>query len=93
MRGYLSARSRGRVAANRGTNGFRPAMAPLISSTLDNVHDGEKLMLWGGQSIVFGRLEEISRYEVSSPMEAESCLMASVPCLAADSSSSIEMPL
>lgn len=64
VRGYLSARSRGRVAANRGTNGFRPAMAPLISSTLDNVHDGEKLMLWGGQSIVFGRLEEISRYEV-----------------------------
>ena len=60
--------------------GFRPALVPLPSDTLwpsskamwwlsekvmwDDAHLDEKLMLWGGQNIIFGRLEELTDYEV-----------------------------
>ena len=60
--------------------GFRPALVPLPSDTLwpsskamwwlsekvmwDGAHLDEKLMLWGGQNIIFGRLEELTDYEV-----------------------------
>ena len=60
--------------------GFRPALVPLASDTLwpsskamwwlsekvmwDDAHLDEKLMLWGGQNIIFGRLEELTDYEV-----------------------------
>lgn len=46
------------------TVGFRPALVPLLSDTLGNTRSGEKLMLWGSQNIVFGRLEELTDYEV-----------------------------
>ena len=60
--------------------GFRPALVPLPSDTLwpsskamwwlsekvmwDDAHLDEKLMHWGGQNIIFGRLEELTDYEV-----------------------------
>lgn len=44
--------------------GFRPALVPLNTKHLDEVRIGEQLRLWGGQSIVSGRLEEISDYEM-----------------------------
>lgn len=65
-RGGLSARFWGwYIAYRRDANlGFRPALVPLLSDTLGNTRSGEKLMLWGSQNIVFGRLEELTDYEV-----------------------------
>ena len=65
-RGYRSARywnwsdSSYRIA----NLGFRPALVPLLSDTLSDTRNGETLMLWDSQNIAFGRLEELTDYEV-----------------------------
>lgn len=66
IRGYISARSCyfNSSSTRNVTVGFRPALVPLLSDTLGNTRSGEKLMLWGSQNIVFGRLEELTDYEV-----------------------------
>lgn len=66
IRGYISARSCyfNSSSTRNVTVGFRPALVPLLSDPLGNTRSGEKLMLWGSQNIVFGRLEELTDYEV-----------------------------
>lgn len=44
--------------------GFRPVLVPLPFDHLDDVRTGETLMLWGGQNIVFGHMEQITNYDV-----------------------------
>lgn len=65
-RGYNSARYWGsRSSGYRNASlGFRPALVPLNTKHQDEIRIGEQLRLWGGQSIVSGRLEEISDYEM-----------------------------
>lgn len=66
IRGYDSARFWGsRSSGYRNASlGFRPALVPLNTKHQDEIRIGEQLRLWGGQSIVSGRLEEISDYEM-----------------------------
>lgn len=65
-RGYRSARrwSWGNASHRSPYLGFRPALVPLFSDTLGDTCNGEKLMLWSNQNIVFGHLEELTDYEV-----------------------------
>ena len=65
IRGYISARFCGHDSSSGRKNvGFRPALVPLLTNTIGDTCRGEKLMLWGGQNIAFGRLEELTDYEV-----------------------------
>ena len=43
--------------------GFRPALVPLDTEQLGPTMLGRQLMLWGGQSIVSGRLEQMTDYD------------------------------
>lgn len=65
-RGYRSARNwYCNYTSYRHANlGFRPALVPLLSDTLGDTRSGETLMLWDSQNIAFGRLEELTDYEV-----------------------------
>lgn len=65
VRGRLSARNwNGSHAKNRGALGFRPVLLPLHTDRLGDVMAGNTVVLWGGQNIVFGQLEQITDYEV-----------------------------
>lgn len=44
--------------------GFRPALVPLVTEDISPTLLGHRVMLWGGQSIVFGRMEDVSAYDV-----------------------------
>lgn len=44
--------------------GYRPVLVPLPTGNLDDIHPGEQMMLWSGQNIVFGSLEELTDYDI-----------------------------
>ena len=43
--------------------GFRPILIPLATKQLTQPLLGQQLLLWGGQSIVSGRLEQVTDYD------------------------------
>ena len=65
VRGYRSARLYNwNISSGRGASfGFRPALVPLDTEQLGPTLLGQQLMLWGGQSIVSGRLEQVTDYD------------------------------
>lgn len=65
LRGYTSARNYDNYSsANRCVHyGFRPAIVPRCIGRLNQVHAGQQLMLWEGENIVHGRLDELTEYD------------------------------
>lgn len=65
-RGYYSARNLGWPSSGYRfvSLGFRPVLVPLVTEDISPTLLGQRVMLWGGQSIVFGRMEDVSAYDV-----------------------------
>ena len=65
-RGYYSPRNLGWPSSGYRfvSLGFRPVLVPLVTEDISPTLLGQRVMLWGGQSIVFGRMEDVSAYDV-----------------------------
>lgn len=66
LRGYYSARFFDLFTASIRLMrlGFRPALAPLPTEQFAPALLGQRLMLWGGQNIADGCLEQVTDYDV-----------------------------
>lgn len=65
-RGYLSSRRWHWHSAftRREYTGFRPILLPLATEQFNSPSAGKRLMTWGDQNIVYGRLEQVTDYDI-----------------------------
>ena len=81
IRGYTSARHyRWSPSSTRNAYcGFRPVLVPLNTKQFTPALLGQRVMIWGGQNIVNGYLEQVTDYDVllsnwhGSVLESQSC--------------------
>lgn len=81
IRGYTSARHWGwsDSSSRHALVGFRPVLVPLNTKQFTPALLGQRVMIWGGQNIVNGYLEQVTDYDVllsnwhGSVLESQSC--------------------
>lgn len=80
-RGYSFARTWSWAGSGlrRSDVGFRPVLVPLNTKQFTPALLGQRVMIWGGQNIVNGYLEQVTDYDVllsnwhGSVLESQSC--------------------